>query len=451
MRGVRSLLTEVGGRLGPANAACRAIVLGVLVTLTASPPAALAVPTTTRVTISSAEKQASRGGGAYGHPWMSGDGRFVLFISWSSDLGPGGRRGPDLFVRDRRRETTLLVTPRGGVTGDLSGDLSISMTGRYVGFSLWNGSQHDAYIRDMRRRRTTALLPFGDDSTRRDSQSPAISRSGRFVAFDSFRDGSRPFEVLVRDRRRGTTRVVSRGLHGRPANGSSAGPAISADGRYIAFWSYASNLVLRDANRRHDVFVYDRVRRKIVWTTARADIDPSGSYPPRATAPAISANGRYVAFRATYRNLVEGDTNDQPDIFVHDRRKGTTQRVSVATGGRQVCVPPPRSWERPCHGEFALSPDGRFVAFISVARDLVVGDHNEVGDVFMHDTRTETTIRASVSAVGDEVCGPFSDDCISGAAVSSGGRFVAFNSTASTVVPDDTNRDSDVFVRGPLR
>jgi Tol biopolymer transport system component len=225
---------------------------------------------------------------------------------------------------------------------------------------------------------------------------------------------------------------------------------MSANGRYIAFSSYASNLVRADANRRQDVFVYDRVRRKIIWTTARADIGPFGRYRPRATTPEISANGRYVAFASSYRDLVKGDTNNLYDIFVHDLKGETDQRVSVASGGRQVCVPPPRSWERPCHGQFALSPDGRFVAFSSVASDLVLDDHNQVRDIFVHDARMQTTIRASVTASGGEICNRFSENCISGTAISSRGRFVGFNSTDGTVVDDDTNGDLDVFVRGPL-
>ena len=327
----------------------------------------------------------------------------------------------------------------------------MSITGRYVGFSLWNGRQYDAYVRDMRAHTTSPLLPFSGGQARQDSQSPSMSRDGRYVAFVSRRGPGGRFDVLVRDRRRGITRLISRGLRGRPANGSSWDPGLSANGRYIAFMSYSSNLVKRDANRRHDVYVYDRARRRIIWTTARVDIGPFGRHRPRATGPVMSADGRYVAFRSTYRNLVEGDTNNQFDIFVHDLKEGTTQRVSVATGGHQVCVPPPKSSQRPCHGDFALSPDGRFVAFSSVAPDLVHGDKNQGRDIFVHDTRTQTTIRASVSASGGEICGRVSDNCTSTSAISTGGRFIGFNSTDRTIVARDTNGDPDIFVRGPLQ
>jgi Tol biopolymer transport system component len=422
---------------GVATTAFQSLVLGAILAAAALAPMALASPTTTRVSVSARGEQASRGGGAMGTRWMSADGRFVLFSSRSHDLVQGDGPGSDVFVRDRRRETTALVTVRDGLIGDLSGAVSMSIDGRYVGFSLWNGDQHVAYVRDMRKQTTSPLLPLGVGQPLRNSQSASISRDGRYVAFLAYRASDRPpFDVFVRDRRRGVNRLISRGVRGQPASGNSLEPSISANGRYIAFWSYASNLVRSDANRGHDVFVYDRERRKVMWTTAHADIGPFGRYRPNAIGgSAISANGRYVAFRSSYHNLVHGDTNNQYDIFVHDLRAGTIQRVSVATGGRQVCVPRPQLWV-PCHGAFALSPDGHFVAFDSIAPDLVDGDDNQATDVFVHDIRMQSTIRAAVNA--------------SVPALSTDGRIVGFNSADRTDVPHDTNGDVDVFVRGPF-
>jgi Tol biopolymer transport system component len=148
---------------------------------------------------------------------------------------------------------------------------------------------------------------------------------------------------------------------------------------------------------------------------------------------------------------VKGDTNNHGDIFIRDLQENTTQLVSVATGGRDACVRPPEEESQCCSGP-SLSPDGRFVAFASIAPDLVAADSNGISDVFVHDTQTRTTIRASLSASGSEIlCGPFAEECPpGGAAISAEGRFVAFQSDAGDIVPGDRNYDPDVFVRGPL-
>ncbi len=173
---------------------------------------------------------------------------------------------------------------------------------------------------------------------------------------------------------------------GSEANDSSLFPAISADGRYVAFTSLASNLVPGDTNGVQDIFVHDRQTGK----TTRVSVDSAGSEVNGISIlPAISADGRYVAFTSFASNLVAGDTNGLTDIFVHDRQTGKTTKVSVDSAGSEA-------------NGFSLLPvisaDGRFVTFTSFASNLVAGDRNGVQDVFVHDRQTEETARVSADS-----------------------------------------------------
>jgi len=225
--------------------------------------------------------------------------------------------------------------------------------------------------------------------------------------------------------RHATTRasVATRGTQG---NGQSAGPAISANGRYIAFTSEGTNLVAGDTNDAQDVFVRDR----ITGATTRVSISTRGTQADGSSfgPAAISASGRYIAFSSSATNLVAGTTGG---VFVRDRVAGTTTLVSVATSGAKAVG-----------GEPAISADGRYVAFISEASNLVAGDTNERPDVFVRDRVRGTTTRVSVATRGAQANQRSSEP-----AISANGRYVAFSSDASNLVRGDTNGSSDVFVR----
>lgn len=235
------------------------------------------------------------------------------------------------------------------------------------------------------------------------------------------------------------TSRISVATDGGQSDKKSENSVLSADGRYIAFDSDATNLVPGDTNDTSDVFVRDR----LTGTTTRVSVASDGSqgadtgqFPyPYSANPSISADGRYVAFTSGASNLVDGDTNRTPDVFVHDQQTGATTRVSVASGGAQ-------SWG----GGFytAISADGRYVAFVSGASDLVPGDTNQQRDIFRHDRQTGLTTRVSVSTTGAQSNG--SSD-YSKPVMSGDGRFVAFRSWASNLVPGDSNGASDVFLR----
>ena len=286
---------------------------------------------------------------------------------------------------------------------------------------------------------TTRVSVRSDGTQANDmSLTPAVSRDGRFVAFRSFATNLVPNDtngvpdIFVHDRNTGTTARVSVSSSGAQANGNnSATQAISADGRFVAFHSSATNLVANDTNGVDDVFVHDRNTA----TTTRVSVSSSGAQANNSSArPALSADGRFVAFSSNATNLVANDTNGRADIFVRDRTNGTTTRVSVTSGGTQATG---GSSSGP-----AISADGQIVAFSSNATNLVANDTNGLSDVFVHDRTTGTTTRVSVTSGGTQAVGGSS--FLGG--ISGDGRFVAFNSDATNLVANDTNGGGDVFV-----
>jgi len=278
----------------------------------------------------------------------------------------------------------------------------------------------------------------GAQATGGASEMSAISADGCFVAFVSAAtdlvagDSNSQRDVFVRSRGDGTTTRVSVASGGAQATGESETPAISADGRYIAFASVATDLVTGDTNGEADIFVHDRVNA----TTVRVSVASGGAQATGGSSesPAISADGRYITFESGASNLVVGDTNSRTDVFVHDLVSSTTTRVSLTTGGAQAA-----------DGQSlapSISDDGRYISFYSYASTLVAGDTNSNWDVFVRDTVLATTTRVSVSTAGVE--GDF------GAlqqAISADGRYVVFGSSSTNLVTGDTNGESDIFLR----
>ena len=193
---------------------------------------------------------------------------------------------------------------------------------------------------------------------------------------------------------RATTIRVSVSSGGAEPNQNSSDSAISADGRFVAFRSGASNLVREDGNDAWDIFVRDLKSGRI----SRASVSSTGAEANGSSGlPAISADGRFVAFVAEASNLVSGDQNNTDDVFVRDLKTRGTRRVSISSSGAEG------------NGRSLgpqISADGRFVAFLSRASNLVSGDRNDVLDVFVRDLKTRRTTRVSVSSGGGEGNGP---------------------------------------------
>ncbi|MFO0980863.1 MAG: calcium-binding protein [Planctomycetota bacterium] len=344
---------------------------------------------TTRVSVDS---QGGEGNDLSEAPAVSADGRFVAFASVASDLVPGDTNGwEDVFVHDRQTGATTRV--------------SVDTQGGQGNNPSFN---------------------------------PAVSADGRFVAFASVASNLVPgdtndsCDVFVHDRQTGVTTRVSVDSQGGQSGGALLdAPAVSADGRLVAFTSGASDLVPGDTNQKRDVFVHDRQTGE----TTRVSVDSQGGqgYDDSRFA-SISADGRLVAFSSGADNFVPGDTNYEWDVFVQDRETGETTRMSVDSQGGQANAN---------SAPGAISADGRFVTFWSYASNLVPGDTNGLGDVFVHDRETGETTRVNVDSQGRQTSGAYWGT----PAISADGRFVAFAADAGELVPGDTNEVPDVFVR----
>jgi hypothetical protein len=251
------------------------------------------------------------------------------------------------------------------------------------------------------------------------------------ITMDSFRNCTAHF-VLT-----GTITRVSVDSSGQEGTQMSFLSAISGNGQIVAYSSDAGNLVTNDTNGVTDVFVHDRT----TGLTERVSIDSSGiegnggSY-----SPSISQNGNIVAFKSAASNLIPNDTNNEEDIFVHNRTTGITTRVSVDSQGIEGNFGSTSvSWG------ISISSNGRYVAFASGSTNLVLGDTNETDDIFFHDRETGQTTRVSMNSLGEDTNGGSLSPKISG-----DGQFIVFLSEASNLVPSDTNSLRDTFVHNRL-
>jgi Tol biopolymer transport system component len=356
----------------------------------------------------------------------------------------------DIFVRDRVAGTTerVSVSSIGNQANDASCEPAISADGRHVAFTSradnlvpndTNGTW-DVFVRDLVRH-TTELVSVGPGGTRANgaSNAAAVSADGRCVAFVSGASNLTPGDVnslpdvFVRDRMRRTTELVNVSVSGEQANSISSifgPPSISGDARYVVFSSYATNLVPADINNYWDVFLRDR-GRGITQRISASDIGGvGGSDGQRA---AISGDGRWVVFGGHASQFVPGGDAADTDILVRDLVTGAIEQVNISDTGEQAlweCGMPDISW------------DGRFVVFYACAPNLVPGDTNNFPDIFVRDQLVGTTRRVSVGRRGEQA-----GYCSATPRISANGRVVAFMSMATNLVPGDTNGWQDIFVR----
>jgi Tol biopolymer transport system component len=323
-------------------------------------------------------------------PAISADGRYVAFESAAPNLVPGDTNGfVDVFVRDRlSSQTTRVSVGPGGVQS--------------------NG--HCRY--------------------------PALSADGRYVAFHAAAStlvpgvGASATRIYLHDRSSGVTELVSLSTSGSVvATGGAFAPSVSADGRWVAF---SGDPLLAGVQ---DGFGRAYVRDRLLGETRVVSVAlPGETYDGHCTSPKVSADGRFVAFGGEASSLVAGDTNGTFDVFVADLVLGTTEIVSDAPGGA-----PSDAWSGTTA---AISSDGRYVAFVSGATNLVADDTNSRTDVFVRDRQTGETTRASVATGGGQA-GADSGAC----SISADGRYVAFDTIAGDFGPPDDDIDWDIYVR----
>lgn len=412
------------------------------------------------------------------HPFISADGlKYVAFYSYANNLvleDLGAIFGAAIFLRDVQNGTTFRVSRGydGSRPDGNSWSPSISDNNRYVAFrsgatNLVPGDTNlavDVFVYDLQNGTTervnlatggaqssgdTAPFDNPDGSTMDGWYPPAMSANGRYVAFSSAAadlvpdDNNGMWDVFVHDRQTGTTERVSVNANGVEDVRDSEGAAISANGRYVAFrtggqldvnkptgWggfpvTYPINIYLRDRLSGTTT---------LISTATDGTLSNNNNYPP-----SITADGRYIIFPSSAKTLAGWDaaannwvdTNGLDDVFVHDRQTGITERVSVATGGVQGNGP--SYWG-------AISDNGRYVTFSSSSTDLTVDDANGARDVFVRDRWTDTTVRVVMAYDGTD---PNARSLAP--SISSNGEYIAFDSLAGNLIQNDTNNAWDIF------
>ena len=416
-------------------------------------------------------------------PDISDDGRYLVFTSRASNLVSNDTNNqPDVFRRDNRTRTTVLVSINTGGTAsgnNSSGQPAISGDGRYVVFSskandvaagdtdLLVTPLQDIFVRDMTTGATTLVSrasgPAGVKATA-DCFAPQIAKTGRHVVFHTTsenldgvtaggddNDGA-VFDVYRRDWLDPTnvfpTTLISvkSGFApgtGNKGTGASSFASISSDGNLVAFESAAADLVsltadgAPDNNGSTDVFLRNVATNRTQLLSVRLSTAPSpdpGVDGP-SSSPSFSANGLYVVFRSLAGNLVAEDDGTASDIFRRDLTNSLTQILSVHTSGSQAG----NSCDFP-----NISNDGAIVTWQSSSSNLVNGDANASQDCFVRNLTAQTTGRVSVSTFGGELNALSARPRISG-----DGRYVVFISQATNAADDDSNGASDLFLRGP--
>ena len=373
------------------------------------------------------------------HPGVTADGRYVVFRSSVSKLVVPNTSGYQIFLRDRLTGTTELISRNDqGDYGNNSSDWpSISNDGCRVVFesdaaNLVNGDANgvtDVFMRDRcaTPSATTSLISVNSSATQGNGQSKRadISGNGNVVVFWSYATNLVPGvtnqgQIFGRNLSTGVTSLISESLSspGQGGNYGSDCPAVSDDGSRVAFWSYAYDLVSGDTSGMWDIFHYDANASPHI---RRISTDSSGNPQNQGdegissiTCPAISGDGRYVAFASRATNLVSNDINGASDIFLKDTSTNILQRVSVSSNGAEANA---ASYGRP-----ALNLDGTRVAFTSTATNIAqeTGTSTGIPRTIVHNRQMGETLAFTSLSNGDDAPA-ISDDLEGRYVVSFGG------------------------------
>jgi Tol biopolymer transport system component len=397
-------------------------------------------------------------------PKISPDGRFVGFQNNAPTFTGDIAGNFQVMLKDRLTGAVELISRSSSGQPGNAGAFSAGIPsddGRFVAFSSQatnlvtpdgNGNLADAFVRDrlMQTTERVGRSTLGVQANERVFVYD-MTPDGLFVGMTTMASNLAPFDsnntwdVVLRDRLSGITELISAAPNGAAANGESRGGQLSADGRFVLFDSFATDLVPGDINGFRDVFVRDRLTQ----TTTLVSVGLQGAGANGVSnASAISADGSRILFWSVANNLVPGDVNGQADFFLVDLALGTTTLVHVGHLGQQAD-------NGPLQG--ALSENGRFVAFSSLANNLVANDTNVGSDLFLHDTLTAETLLISVNSMGVQgaiPCGGIVGSTTCGGqnlamAFSSNGRVVAFEHTGGVLVPeglDANGNQRDIFI-----
>ena len=391
-------------------------------------------------------------GNGAGDVAMSSDGRYVLFSGGDEFVTGDENQQQDLVLHDNWTGINELIslTDAGLPSNGSSGSSFVSGNGRFVAFVsdatnlVASDTNHtdDVFLRDRQAGTLVrASLSNTGAQVNQGCFTPSVSDDGRFVVFDSPASGLVPGDtngkqdIFLRDLQTSTTTRVNVSSTGVQGTMHTNGGKISADGRFVVFSSTSSNLVPGDTNGFEDIFVRDIQAA----TTTRVNLGPGGvqgnnhSFIPR-----ISADGRFIAFVSSATNL--GPINDPSiaDGMLLDRQTGQIQSIDVGFDGRD---------SNGVSNNFVVSADGLHVAFVSSGTNLVAGDTNIAPDVFVRDVVAQTTSRVNVSSSGAQA---INGGVGTAPALSSDGRYTAFEDYAPNLVAGGTPHHNNAFLHDSL-
>ncbi len=400
--------------------------------------------------ISPPDESINATGGSFA-PTISEDGRYLTFQSDAGNLvADDTNQHTDIFVYDRQVQQLkrVSVDSVGKEANFVSYFPKISADGRFITFQsdASNLVPHDdnlttdIFLHDQETAHTE-LISFNSNTLKQGnstSAEPDISDDGNYIVFHSDannlfkQDNNEQKDIFLYDRSQQKLSLISRNhLKDKAANGPSFGAHISADNQYIVFASEASNLSnIKDENKVTDVFVYHQDTQEItcVSVNSQGELGDKASF-----SPATSGDGRYIVFRSRATNLVPDDDNAADDIFIHDRDTGETHLVSIGLQGQTANG-----------NSFGanISHDGRYITFNSDASNLTADDNNQNTDVFFHDQMTGQTHRLTLNSQADSTLAA----ATYAPAISNDNRWIAFESKAWNLTPNDFNEASDIFL-----
>lgn len=370
---------------------------------------------------------------------ISGDGKYTAFESSASNLVANDTNSSrDIFVRDNANNTTTRVSVSSSGTEGNSDSIepAISYSGRYVVYASYasnlvsgdTNGRYDIFLYDMQTGATTLISKTTSGTLGNQSSTyPDISADGRYIAFNSFATNldssistwSGYQQVFVVDTTNGILKTVSVNASGSVGNWNSNAPSMSCDGGIIAFDTGATNLFNNDTNGYTDIIIANRVN----GSTDLSSITSSGN--SDSASPKVSCNGNYVAFGSGATNLISGITNNTQNIFRYSRMDQSTELISISSSGVQAND----ISQRP-----SISDDGRYIAFDSNANNLVSNNTNNFSHIYIRDVKTNTTQFGALDSSGNlENKGSFR------AILSADGSNIVYISYSSTLVTSPNN------------
>ncbi|MFV2064756.1 MAG: TolB family protein [Chloroflexota bacterium] len=427
--------------------------VSVLAIMLAAPTAGAATPKTRLVSKSSAKIQGDKASLVAD---ISGTGQFVAFDSRATNLIRGDdNNSSDVFIRDSKTGKTRLVSKSfvAGVASGKSSRPSISVSGRYIAFQSDASDltrrdandKVDVFVWD-RKRNGSELISRNKDGAQGDDHSfnPAISANGRWVAFESSatnlvgEDNKGNRQIYLFDRSTHDMILVSRNGRGRAGNSDSRNPAITAKGHYVVYESAATNLTSKDSKGYTQVYKFDRVTMRTTLVS-RNNKGKAGNND--SNDPAISTDDARVVFNSLATNFAK-DTNGVADVYMRDRKAKRTRRVSLNWRGKQL-----NGGSQQVNTNPDISANGKWVAFESAATNATKRSTFSGAYEQLYARNLQTGLVKLISRRG-----PIANASSNEPTFSDDGAFAAFTSQGTNLIAggDVNGDDEDVFRRGPI-